>query len=125
MAAAIGKTRWVIAEGYIPGDSTGTGRAFESHETVCILNAGDADAEINIVVFFSDREPIGPFRLQVPARRTRHIRFNDLSDPQTIPRDTDYASLIESDQAIVCQHSRLDSRQAELALMTTTAYAVD
>lgn len=125
MAAIIGKRRWVIAEGYIPGESTGEGRAFESHETVCILNANDSDAEINVTIFFSDREPIGPYRLQVPARRTRHIRFNDLSDPQPIPRDTDYASLIESDQAIVCQHTRLDSRQAELALMTTTAYAVD
>ncbi|MGN6388067.1 MAG: sensory rhodopsin transducer, partial [Burkholderiaceae bacterium] len=37
----IGQTRWAIAEGYIPPASTGEGRAFESHETACILNAGD------------------------------------------------------------------------------------
>jgi hypothetical protein len=35
------------------------------------------------------------------------------------PRDTDYASLIETDVPIVVQHTRLDSRQAELALLST------
>ena len=40
-----------------------------------------------------------------------------------MPRDTDYASVIESDVPIVVQHTRLDSRQAENALITTIAYA--
>ena len=123
MSAPIGKTRWAIAEGYIPSQSTGEGRAIESHETVCILNAGDADAQISMTVFFTDREPVGPYRLTVPARRTLHLRFNDLEDPEPIPVDTDYASLIESDVPIVVQHTRLDSRQAELALLTTMAYS--
>ena len=39
-----------------------------------------------------------------------------------MPRDTDYASLIESDVPVVVQHTRLDSRQPELAIMTTLAY---
>jgi hypothetical protein len=125
MAAAIGKRRWVIAEGYIPGASTGQGRALESHETVCILNGNDHEAEVNITIYFADREPVGPYRLRIPARRTRHVRFNDLHDPEPIPRDTDYASLIESTLPIVCQHTRLDSRQAELALMTTIPYSSD
>ena len=43
---AIGATRWAIAEGYIPGASTGEGPAFESHETACLLNAGDAPARV-------------------------------------------------------------------------------
>jgi len=123
MSAPIGKTRWAIAEGYIPSQSTGEGRAIESHETVCILNAGDADAQVSMTVFFTDREPVGPYRLTVPARRTLHLRFNDLEDPEPIPVDTDYASLIESDVPIVVQHTRLDSRQAELALLTTMAYS--
>lgn len=69
--------------------------------------------------------PAGPYRLTVPARRTRHVRFNNLQDPEPIPKDTDYASLIESDVPLVVQHTRLDSRQAELALMTTMAYPVE
>ncbi|MDV3241136.1 MAG: sensory rhodopsin transducer [Methylocaldum sp.] len=123
MATSIGKKLWAIAEGYIPPTSVGEGRALESHETVCMLNAGDTDAHVAITIFFSDREPAGPYRLTVPARRTLHLRFNDLEDPEPIPVDTDYASIIESDVPIVVQHTRLDSRQAELALLTTMAYS--
>ena len=61
--------------------------------------------------------------MTVAARRTLHLRFNDLDDPEPVPRDTDYASVIESDVAVVVQHTRLDSRQAELALLSTIAYA--
>jgi hypothetical protein len=122
---AIGKCRWAIAEGYIPPASTGGGRALISHETACLLNAGDADAHVSITLFFKDREPAGPYRVTVGARRTLHLRFNDLDDPEPVPRDTDYASVIESDVPIVVQHTRLDSRQAELALLTTIAYAQD
>lgn len=117
-----GATVWAIAEGYIPSGSTGEDRAFESHETACILNASDSDARVRITVYFADREPVGPYDVTVPARRTRHIRFNDLDDPAPVPRDTDYASVIESDVPIVVQHTRLDSRQAENALLTTMAY---
>lgn len=94
-----------------------------SHEAVCILNAGDADAHIEIRVFYSDREPAGPYRVCVPGRRTLHLRFNDLHDPEPVPPATDYASVIESDVPIVVQHTRLDSRQAENALISTIAYS--
>jgi hypothetical protein len=124
MSTDIGRRCWSIAEGYIPGSSTGSGRAFESHETACILNAGDRDADVTIRIFFADREPVGPYRFTVPARRTRHIRFNDLDDPEPVPRDTDYSSVIESTVPIVVQHTRLDSRRAELALLSTIAFPV-
>jgi hypothetical protein len=94
-----------------------------SHETACLLNTSDQDARVRISIYFSDREPAGPFHVDVPARRTRHVRFNDFVDPEPIPVDTDYASLIESDVAIVVQHTRLDSRQAENALLSTIAYS--
>ncbi len=122
---ALGARRWVIAEGYIPGDRTPSGDPrFESHETACILNAGDQEAQVTITVYFSDREPVGPYRLTVPARRTLHQRFNELDDPEPVPRDTDYASVIESTVPVVVQHTRLDSRQAELALITTIAHPI-
>jgi hypothetical protein len=96
-----------------------------SHETACILNAGDADAHVRITIFFTDREPAGPYRLTVPARRTTHLRLNELKDPEPIPKETPYASVIEADVPIVVQHTRLDSRQAENALITTIAFAGD
>ena len=121
----IGKMRWAIPEGYIPAESTGESRQMKSHEAVCMLNAGDRDANVEITIYFSDREPAGPYRVVVAARRTLHLRFNDLERPERIPRDTDYASVIEADVPIVVQHTRLDSRQAELGLLTTIAYASD
>jgi hypothetical protein len=120
---AIGRKRWAIAEGYIPSQSAFTDRTLVSHETACILNAGDRDAHVTITIFFANREPVGPYRVTVAARRTLHLRFNDLEEPHPIPRDTDYASIFESDVPIIVQHTRLDSRRAELALLSTVAYA--
>ena len=119
----IGKRVWVIAEGYIPSKSTGPSPAMISHETACILNPGDASTEVEITLFFEDREPVGPYKLTVEGRRTKHVRFNDLQDPERVPRDTDYASVIRSQHPIVVQHTRLDSRQAENTVMTTIAYS--
>ena len=119
---AIGARLWAIPEGYIPAWSNGPEPEFTSHETVCLLNAADRDAHVRITIFFSDREPAGPYSITVSARRTKHIRFNDLSEPEKIPPATDFASVIESDVPIVVQHTRLDSRQAENALLSTIAY---
>jgi hypothetical protein len=119
---ALGATTWVIAEGYLPMTSTGPQPEMLSHETACILNTGDRDAHVEITVFSSDREPLGPYELVVPARRTVHQRFNDLADPEPVPRGADYASVITSDVPIVVQHTRLDSRQPANALLSTIAY---
>lgn len=118
----IGRRRWVIAEGYIPSKSHGPDPEMTSHETMCILNSSDQDATVHVTIFYADREPVGPYVIQVPARRTKHVRFNDLTHPAPIPLDTDYASLIDSNVRIVVQHTRLDSRQAENALFSTMAF---
>ena len=119
-----GHTRWAIAEGYIPSTSTGPEPQMTSHETACLLNTTDTDATVHLTLYFTDREPVGPYEVTVPARRTRHLRFNDLEDPQPVPRDTDYASVLVSDVPVVVQHTRLDSRQAENALLTTVAHPI-
>jgi hypothetical protein len=121
---AIGSTCWVIAEGYIPGESTGPAPQMLSHETACILNTSEDTAEVEITLFYSDREPAGPYKISIPPRRTRHIRFNDLQEPEPVPRNTDYSSVIVSTLPVVVQYTRLDSRQAANALMTTLAYPV-
>jgi hypothetical protein len=125
MAMPDGSRRWAIPEGYIPGDSVDpSDPALVSHEAACLLNTADRDAQITITVYFEDREPAGPYRLTLGARRTRHLRFNDLEDPERIPRDTAYASLIESDVPIIVQHTRLDSRNPNIALLSTIAFAI-
>jgi hypothetical protein len=121
----IGRKTWAIAEGYIPGWSHGPEPALTSHETVCILNASDEDAQVELQIFYANREPGGPYPVNVQARRTRHVRFNDLIDPEPIPLETDFAAVLSSDVPVVVQHTRLDSRQAENALMTTIAFPAD
>lgn len=125
MAEPVGRRRWAIPDGYIPSYGTGPEPDFTSHEAMCFLNVSDEDAHVRVTVYYTDREPAGPYELLVPARRSLHVKFNDLKDPEPIPHDTEYSSLIESDVPIVVQHSRLDSRQAENALMTTLAYAAE
>jgi hypothetical protein len=61
--------------------------------------------------------------MKVGARRTLHLRFNDLKDPEPVPRDTSYASVIESTVPVVIQHTRLDSRNPNIALLSTVAFA--
>ncbi len=117
-----GRMKWAIAEGYIPPHSTGPHPQMTSHETACLLNAGPRDAHVRITIFYADRDPVGPYEVIVPAGRTRHLRFNDLTDPEPIPLGTDFASVLESDVPIVVQHTRLDSRQAENALLSTIAF---
>jgi hypothetical protein len=117
----IGHTHWAIAEGYIPSEGLQGDPALISHETACLLNAQDEDARVSITIYFSDREPAGPYELPLKARRTIHLRFNDLEDPEPVPRDTDYACVIESSVPIVVQHTRMDSRHPNIALMTALA----
>ena len=94
-----------------------------SHETACLLNTSGEDAHVQITIYFADRDPVGPYAITVSAKRTNHVRFNDLKDPAPIPRGIDYASVIESDIPIVVQHTRLDSRQNANALLSTIAYS--
>jgi hypothetical protein len=120
----VGSITWVIADGWIPPTSTGPEPEMISHDTACILNASDEDANVTVEVFFSDREPAGPYRLHVPARRALHQRINDLRDPEPVPVGVDFSCVIRSDVPIVVQQTRLDSRQAANALMSTIAYPV-
>lgn len=121
----IGRKKWAIAEGWIPSWSNGPEPEMLSHETACILNANDVEAHVEITIYYSDRDPVGPYKLTVPPRRTLHQRFNNLKDPEPIPKGTNYASTIVADVPIVVQHTRLDSRQSENALITTIAFSAD
>jgi hypothetical protein len=122
---AIGRHVWAIPEGYIPSRSVSDAPDLVSHEAASLLNTSDREADVTITLFFKDREPAGPYGLKVGARRTLHMRFNDLTDPEPVPRDTSYASVIESNESIVVQHTRLDSRQPGIALLSTVAYPVN
>ncbi|WP_246337811.1 sensory rhodopsin transducer [Azospirillum oleiclasticum] len=121
---AIGRQRWAIPDGYIPAWSHGPDPEMTSHEGLSILNTGDREVEVRITLYFTDREPAGPYRVRVGARRTNHVRMNLLTDPEPVPLGTPYASVVEADAPVVVQITRLDSRQAENALLSTIAFPV-
>jgi hypothetical protein len=121
----LGRKRWAIAEGYVPPDDVTKPRALVSHEAACILNTGDAEAHLRITFYFNDQDPSGPYLVVVPARRTLHLRLNELGKPAPVAAGVDYSTVIESDVPIVVQHTRLDSRKAELALLSTIAFSSD
>lgn len=119
----IGQRTWVIGDGWIPPTSTGPEPAMTSHDSACMLNADDRDAHVEMTLYFTDRDPVGPYRLTIPARRALHQRFNDLKGPEPVPVAVDYCVVIESDIPIVVQHTRLDSRQAANTVFSTIAYS--
>src|SRR5437016_5843607 len=84
----IASKHWVIVQGWIPliGD-----------ETVSLLNVSGQEAHVEITVYYSHRDPAGPYRITVPEGRTEHVHLNCLSDPELIPRATNYGCTIESD----------------------------
>lgn len=121
MSEAQGKRIWFIPDGYLPKKSNGD---FTSHEAICLLNTGDKDAKIKLTFYFEDREPMDRFEAVCSARRTNHIRLDEIKDKDLnkIPRGVPYAIKVESSENIIVQHSRMDTTQAEMALMTTIAY---
>jgi hypothetical protein len=104
---SIGHNTWVVPEGYLHGP--------DSYEGAQVLNTGDADTHLQITFYLADRDPVGPYRVVVPARRTRQIRFADLTEPEPVPRGSGYSAVIVSDRPIVVQHSRVDILQAASA----------
>jgi hypothetical protein len=121
----IGHQRWAISAGAMPVHSTGEEPEFTSHDRLAILNAGDADASVELQVVHADRDPVGPYELEVAARRVRSIRINDLIDPEAVPLGEPYGLVVRSDQPVVVQFSRQDTRQAANAGFMALAHPSD
>ena len=122
MLKTIGSKVWAIPGGHMPLLSSGAEPRDTSRDELCVLNAGHVDANLQLTIYYEDHEPVGPYSLKVAAQRVRHVRFNDLIDPQTLPLDTPYAALIVADHPVVVQFTRCDTSQAANAIATTLAF---
>jgi hypothetical protein len=121
----IGRTIWAIAGGRIPLQSAGPEPEFTSRDELLLLNAGEGEAHVELTIYYADRDPQGPYRLAVGARRVRCVRFNDLIDPEAMPLGVDYGVVAISDVPVVVQYARVDTSQSALALMGTIAFGGD
>lgn len=121
MNQAAGAKVWFIPDGYYPTISNGH---FPSHESICVLNPGGRDAHLEITLYFEDRAKMAGFQAACPAERTHHIRMDKLRDGagNAVPQGVPYAMMVSSDVAVIVQYSRMDTTQAEMALMTTMAF---
>jgi hypothetical protein len=119
---SIGAKVWAIPGGHVPLLSSGEEPRNTSRDEICVLNTGSTDAQLQLTVYYTDHDPVGPYPLLVPAQRVRHVRFNDLIDPQALPLDTPYAVLLTADHPVVVQFTRHDTSQAANAVATTMAF---
>ncbi len=120
-ASGVGAKLWVVPDCFLPATSSGQ---LPSHESTCVLNLGLKPARLTFTAYFEDREPLEHLQATCPARRTVHVRINGLRTArgESIPTGVPFALRIESSVPVVVQHTRLDSTQAALALMTTLAF---
>ena len=122
MLKTIGSKVWAIPGGHMPLLSSGAEPRDTSRDELCVLNAGHFDAHLQLTIYYEEQEPVGPYPLKVAAQRVRHVRFNDLIDPQALPLDTPYAALIVADHPVVVQFTRCDTSQVANAIATTLAF---
>ncbi|MEU1757136.1 sensory rhodopsin transducer [Micromonospora matsumotoense] len=123
MTPDVGARVWVVPGGHIPFPSTGAEPQFTGFDQLCVLNATQTDADVEFDLYYEDTEPVGPYRITVAARRIRHVRLNDLIDPEAVHLDRPYGCLLRSPVPVVVQFLRQDTRlPGVLALTGTMAY---
>ena len=107
-----GRKNWYFADGYLP-EKVDNG-PMEAHEALMFFNPSDEDAVANVTVYFSDREPLPVFAVNVPARRVISIRLDHAADTggNQIPLLTQYALGIECSRPVICQFGRVDTTQS-------------
>jgi hypothetical protein len=117
----VGSKVWFVPDAYYPTISNGY---FPSHEAICVLNPGEKDTNIEITLYFEDRDKMSGFKAVCSRERTNHIRMDKIRDEygNGVPQGVPYAMMVNSDENIIVQYSRMDTTQAEMALMTTMAF---
>jgi hypothetical protein len=123
MTRSIGKKRWAIAAGRIPLAGTGPEPEMTSRDELRLLNTGSHATKVEILIYYGDAEPVGPYAIDVPPRRVRRVRVNDLIDPLPVPLETDYSLTIQASHPIVVQFTKVDTGDARRATMGSIAYS--
>ena len=121
MSNGIGKKLWLIPDCELPTEGEGV---LKGHESVIIVNDSDNDAQIDVKLYFTDKDFDGQIKWVVGKGRVRCFRMNKPEDMGgfVVPYQTQYAMKITSSENIVVQYGRLDNTQTNLAYYTTLGY---
>lgn len=123
--AGEGKRIWIFPDGDLPPAGE-PGLPIEGHESLIVLNTGNTEAQIDIDVFFPDREPEAGLKVSVPARRVRCFRLDQpLGDRGFQIPFGQYSLRLQSNVPVVAQIGRADVRQPNLAYYTVMGYSTD
>lgn len=118
-----GRRRWAISAGWMPAQGCGREPEFTSRDCLRVLNSGSEVANVRVMVVYAARDPAGPYRLAVAPRRLRRVRVNDLIFPEAVRLEEAYGLAIESDQPVVVQFTRMDTRARANAGLMATAWS--
>ena len=119
-----GCKKWLIPDGHIPFPGT---QDILGHEAICFVNSGEVDANVKMTVYFEDKEPIRDISLEIKAERSLHVWLSkpEMLGGAVIPIETPYSILVESSENIVVQHTRVDTRLGNMALLSVIGYPVE
>lgn len=109
-----GKTTWWFPDGDLPEPVAGD--RFTSHESLMVLNPNPDPATISLLFYWTDKPPTPVPGLVVEGERVRCIRLDQL-DGVTVPYRTQYAIKLDSDVGVFVSYGRLDTAQANFALV--------
>ncbi len=113
---------------YLPdGDRPPTDNVpIEAHESLMILNVSQQPANIELDLYWTDKDPTLGIKVRVEAERVRSLRVPWFDDPEDakrvqVPVRTQYAIRVRSDIPVICQYGRLEVIPS-YTLYTTMGY---
>lgn len=118
-----GKLNWYFPDAELP--PKGPDKDVYGHESVMILNPSDTTAQVQVTLYFTDREPVTAAVLTIGARRVACERITDATGlcGMRIEPETQYAISLRSNVPVIAQYGRLDVRQPNMAFYTTPGYS--
>ncbi len=91
-----------------------------------LFNPNARPAQVQLTIFFENREPERDLRVTVDAERVRCVRLDQpLGEREFRIPYGQYALLVESDEPIVAQIGRMDVRQPNLAYYTVMGFPLE
>ena len=127
----LGKNIWVFPDAFLPikGNPYKTSASGDQygHESLCVVNTNDKDAALNIMFLFEDRDPIDDFMCTIKAKRSLHLRLDNIifKDETKLPREVPYSIILQSKLKVVAQLSRLDTTSKYNSFMTSLGWGTN
>ena len=118
-----GKQHWFFPDAELP--PRGDNPLLPGHESIIILNPNDKEASIEIILYWTDKEPSTPICIDVAPGRVKCVRCMEPDGllGRFVAEGEQYAIALHSTVPVVVQYGRLDMRTGNMAFYTTPGYS--